>query len=57
MPVSEGPRLTPDYLKFRRALKENFKDLKKVREYAELLNFTERALNDLAKVPRGQKCK
>jgi len=49
-----GTSVDSDYLKFRRALKENFKDLKKVKEYAELLNFTERALNDLAKAHAGK---
>ena len=50
----KGEAVSSDYLNFRRALKDNIKELKKVKEYAELLNFTERALNDVAKAHSGK---
>jgi AraC-like DNA-binding protein len=49
-----GESVSSDYLNFRRALKDNFRELKKVKEYAELLNITERTLNDIAKVHSGK---
>ena len=49
----EGISVSSDYLKFRRALKDHYKDLKKVKDYAELLNITERSLNELAKTHSG----
>ncbi len=50
----QGVSVSSDYLKFRRALKDNFKELKKVKDYAELLNMTERSLNDLCKAHSGK---
>jgi len=43
-----------DYLKFRRFLNSNFKVYKKVKDYAEKMNLTDRALNDLVKHNSGK---
>ncbi len=51
---TEGGAVNSEYLSFRRALKDNFKELKKVKDYAEILNITERSLNDLSKTHSGK---
>lgn len=49
----KGESVNSDYLRFRRALKDHYKNLKKVKDYADLLHITERALNDLCKSHAG----
>jgi len=49
----QGISVDSDYLRFRCALKDHYKELKKVKEYADMLNMTERALNDLSKSHSG----
>ncbi len=41
------------YVEFRKLLKENFRELKKVQDYSELLKISEKALNDLVKKQTG----
>ena len=43
-----------NYLKFRRILKDHFRDLKKVKEYAERMSISEKSLNDLVKKHTGK---
>lgn len=43
-----------DYLRFRKLLKSNFKKMKKVKEYAELMNLSERSLNEMVKRNSGR---
>lgn len=43
-----------DYLLFRKLLKEHFYSIKKVKEYAEMMHFSERSLNDLVKKHTGK---
>jgi len=42
------------YFEFRKLLKQHYKELKKVKDYSELLKITEKALNDLVKKQTGQ---
>ncbi len=43
----------PDYLRFRSLLKDRYRDLKKVKDYAALMNLSEKTLNELVKKHTG----
>lgn len=46
--------ISNEYLNFRKLLKSNFKELKKVKDYAILMHISERALNELVKENAGK---
>lgn len=46
--------INTDYLQFRKFLRTNFKGLKKVKDYANLMHISERSLNDLVKENSGK---
>ena len=43
-----------DYMTFRKLLRQHYQDLKKVKEYAQKMNITERTLNDIVKQSSGK---
>ena len=42
------------YMDFRKLLRKHYRQLKKVKEYAEKMNITERTLNDIVKQNSGK---
>lgn len=54
IPVSQDKRSQSHYAKFRRLLKNNFKQIKKVKEYAQALSISEKQLNEIIQTRTGQ---
>ena len=52
--VSKPDLNSSEYLQFRKLLHANFRQMKKVKEYAEALHLTEKSLNEIVKKQTGE---